>query len=116
MVWIRGHRLDYDGWAYHGCPGWGWDDVLPVFRSLEDFDRPADELHGVGGPRAGDDAAIDGPTRCSPRWWPPRRRRASPSTTDHNGATLDGVGYSQLTIRDGVRETGASAFIDPGRR
>ena len=23
MVWIRGHRLDYDGWAYHGCPGWG---------------------------------------------------------------------------------------------
>jgi choline dehydrogenase len=50
MVWIRGHRLDYDGWAYHGCPGWGWDDVLPVFRSLEDFDRPADHLHGVGGP------------------------------------------------------------------
>ena len=49
MVWIRGHRLDYDGWAYHGCPGWGWDDVLPVFRSLEDFDRPADALHGVGG-------------------------------------------------------------------
>jgi choline dehydrogenase len=36
-----------------------------------------------------------------------------PFNDDHNGETLDGVGYSQLTIRDGVRETGASAFIDP---
>ena len=50
MVYIRGHRLDYDGWAYHGCPGWCWDDVLPFFRGLEDFDREPDELHGVGGP------------------------------------------------------------------
>ena len=43
MVWVRGHRLDYDGWAYHGCPGWGWDDVLPVFqlaRGLRPRRRP----------------------------------------------------------------------------
>ena len=111
MVWIRGHRLDYDGWAYHGCPGWGWDDVLPVFRSLEDFDRPADELHGVGGP-----------VRVMTRYEPhpmlaamvaAAQEAGVPFNDDHNGETLDGVGYSQLTIRDGVRETGASAFIDP---
>jgi choline dehydrogenase len=111
MVWIRGHRLDYDGWAYHGCPGWGWDDVLPVFRSLEDFDRPADALHGVGGP-----------VRVMTRYEPhpmlaamvaAAQEAGVPFNDDHNGETLDGVGYSQLTIRDGVRETGASAFIDP---
>ena len=111
MVWIRGHRLDYDGWAYHGCPGWGWDDVLPVFRSLEDFDRPADELHGVGGP-----------VRVMTRYEPhpmlaamvaAAQEAGVPFNDDHNGEVLDGVGYSQLTIRDGVRETGASAFIDP---
>ena len=111
MVWIRGHRLDYDGWAYHGCPGWEWDDVLPVFRSLEDFDRPADALHGVGGP-----------VRVMTRYEPhpmlaamvaAAQEAGVPFNDDHNGETLDGVGYSQLTIRDGVRETAASAFIDP---
>jgi choline dehydrogenase len=111
MVYIRGHRLDYDGWAYHGCPGWGWDDVLPVFRSLEDFDRGADELHGAGGP-----------VRVTTRYEPhpllaamvaAAQEAGVPLNEDHNGAALDGVGYSQLTIRDGIRETGASAFIDP---
>ena len=111
MGWIRGHRLDYDGWAYHGCPGWGWDDVLPVFKSIEDFDRGADALHGAGGP-----------VRVTTRYEPhpllaamvaAAQQAGVPFNDDHNGETLDGVGYSQLTIRDGVRETGASAFIDP---
>ena len=50
MAYIRGHRLDYDGWAFRGCPGWGFDEVLPVFKSFEDFDRGASEFHGAGGP------------------------------------------------------------------
>jgi choline dehydrogenase len=111
MVYIRGHRLDYDGWAYHGCPGWGWDEVLPVFKGMEDFDRGEDELHGAGGP-----------LRIMTRYEPhpmlaamvaAAQEAGVPFNADHNGAELDGVGYSQLTIRDGVRETGASAFIAP---
>jgi choline dehydrogenase len=111
MVYIRGHRLDYDGWAYHGCPGWGWDEVLPVFKGLEDFDRGEDELHGAGGP-----------LRIMTRYEPhpmlaamvaAAQEAGVPFNADHNGPELDGVGYSQLTIRDGVRETGASAFIAP---
>jgi choline dehydrogenase len=111
MVYIRGHRLDYDGWAYHGCPGWGWDDVLPVFRSLEDFDRDPDELHGVGGP-----------LRIMTRYDPhpllasmvaATQEAGVPFNDDHNGPELDGVGYSQLTIRDGVRQTAQSAFLAP---
>jgi choline dehydrogenase len=111
MVYIRGHRLDYAGWAYHGCPGWGWDDVLPVFRSLEDFDREPDELHGVGGP-----------LRIMTRYQPhpllasmvqATQEAGVPFNDDHNGPVLDGVGYSQLTIRDGVRQTAQSAFLAP---
>jgi len=36
LMHIRGHRSDYDNWAYNGCPGWAYDDVLPYFRKLED--------------------------------------------------------------------------------
>src|SRR5436190_23140061 len=49
MAYIRGHRLDYDGWAYHGCEGWAWDDVLPVFKRSEDFDGGETETRGAGG-------------------------------------------------------------------
>ena len=50
LIAYRGHRDDYDGWAAQGCPGWGWDDVLPYFIRLEDFEPGAGPLHGVGGP------------------------------------------------------------------
>ena len=50
MVYIRGNRLDYDGWAAMGLDGWGWDDVLPYFLRSEDNERGASEWHGAGGP------------------------------------------------------------------
>jgi len=50
MVYIRGSRHDYDGWAAMGCAGWGWNDVLPYFKKSEDFDGPMSENHGKGGP------------------------------------------------------------------
>src|SRR5437764_1762221 len=50
MVYIRGNRVDYDGWAAMGFEGWGWDDVLPYFLKAEDNERGASELHGAGGP------------------------------------------------------------------
>ena len=50
LAYIRGHRLDYDGWAYHGCPGWSWDDVLPYFKRSEDCGRGGGEFGGAGAP------------------------------------------------------------------
>jgi choline dehydrogenase len=109
MAYIRGHRLDYDGWAYHGCPGWSFDEVLPVFKRSEDFDRGGSEYHGVGGP-------LPVITRYEPHPLIASMVAASqqagiPFNDDHNGPELDGVGYSQLTIRDGVRVTAATAFL-----
>ena len=50
MIYARGHRCDFDTWAYLGNDGWGYDDVLPLFRRSEDFDRGASAYHGAGGP------------------------------------------------------------------
>ena len=49
MVYTRGHKWDYDHWAALGNEGWGWDDVLPWFKSSENNARGADAFHGVGG-------------------------------------------------------------------
>ncbi|MCG8462804.1 MAG: GMC family oxidoreductase N-terminal domain-containing protein, partial [Holophagales bacterium] len=51
MLYIRGHRLDYDRWRDHyGCPGWGYEDVLPLFKRSENQERGADAYHGTDGP------------------------------------------------------------------
>ena len=50
MVYIRGNRADYDGWAAAGANGWSYPDVLPYFRRSEDNQRGASEYHGAGGP------------------------------------------------------------------
>ena len=50
MVYVRGHPTDFDDWRAAGNPGWGWQDVLPYFRKLEDHEWGADEYHGAGGP------------------------------------------------------------------
>jgi choline dehydrogenase-like flavoprotein len=50
MLYIRGHRDDFDNWAKLGCDGWGWDDVLPYFRKSENNQRGPDDFHGDSGP------------------------------------------------------------------
>ena len=50
MIYVRGNRADYDGWAAAGCEGWSYDDVLPYFRRSEDNERGQDAFHGSGGP------------------------------------------------------------------
>ena len=51
MIYIRGNRADYDEWRDDlGCPGWGFDELLPYFKRSEDNERGADEWHGAGGP------------------------------------------------------------------
>ena len=49
MIYMRGQRSDYQNWVDGGNPGWGWDDVLPYFKAMEDYVHGADEFHGAGG-------------------------------------------------------------------
>jgi choline dehydrogenase len=49
MIYMRGQARDYDHWRQLGLNGWGWDDVLPLFRKAEDHFDGASEFHGTGG-------------------------------------------------------------------
>ena len=111
MAYIRGHPLDYDGWAYHGCPGWSFEDVLPLFKRSEDFDAGESEFHGSGGPMRV--TTLYEPHPLIAGMVAASQEAGIPFNADHNGATLDGVGYTQLITRDGRRETAATSFLAP---
>src|SRR5262245_11336860 len=50
LLYVRGHRLDYDHWNYLGNEGWGYADLLPYFKKSEGFQHGASDYHGAGGP------------------------------------------------------------------
>ncbi len=115
MVWIRGHPSDYEDWKAAGATGWGWDDVLPAFRTLEDNEAGADEWRGRGGP-----LHVGAGTRDVH----PLIRRALkaaeaaglPFNPDFNGATQEGAGFYQMTIKGGRRNSAARAFLRPAQK
>lgn len=115
MIYMRGQRADYDGWAALGNPGWAWDEVLPWFRAHEDYHRldggGVDALHGHGGEwrveaqrlswtildafrQAADEAGI-------------------PPTDDFNRGDNFGCGYFEVNQRRGVRWNASKAFLRP---
>lgn len=111
MIYVRGHRLDFDGWAAAGCAGWSYDEVLPLFKRSEDFDRGEDDYHGVGGP-------LHVLTRYEPHPVTAALVAATteagiPFNDDYNGAELEGVSFAQLNIKNGVRQSVAEAFLRP---
>jgi choline dehydrogenase len=111
MVYIRGNRADYDGWAAMGFDGWGWEDVLPYFLRAEDNERGASELHGVGGPLR----VIDSRSRyrtCEAFIEAAIEAGLEPND-DFNGPSQDGVGWYQVTQRDGMRCSTAVAYLHP---
>jgi choline dehydrogenase len=112
MVYIRGHRVDYDEWRdEHGCDGWGYDELLPYFKRAEDNERGEDEYHGVGGPLA----VQDGRARsllCA-AWLDAAQAAGLGENSDFNGAGQDGVGWYQVTCRDGMRCSAAAAYLQP---
>ena len=111
MIYVRGHRSDYDTWAYLGNAGWGYDDVLPLFKRSEDFDLGPSDYHGAGGPLRVLSQYDVHPFHTSVV--AAAQEAGIPFNDDHNGASLDGVGYAQLNIRDGVRDGVTAAFLNP---
>ena len=111
MIFVRGARADYDTWAYMGCAGWAWDDVLPVFKRMEDYDGAASELRGTGGP-------LNVLSRYEPD--PIHQAIAAaaqevglPLNPDYNGEAQDGISFMQFSIKDGERHSTARAYLQP---
>ena len=111
MIYIRGHPSDYDAWAAGGCEGWGYDDVLPLFRRSEDFSRGESEYHGVGGPLRV--TADYEPHPLLAAVLEAAQEIGIPRNDDHNGPTQDGVGYCHLLVKDGIRQSQTVAFLRP---
>ena len=111
MIYMRGHRGDYDDWAALGNPGWSYADVLPVFRRSEDQARGADEFHGTGGELAVADLAS--PVAAARAFVESAVRTGLAANRDFNGASQDGAGLYQVTQRRGRRCSAAVAFLRP---
>ncbi|RUX05470.1 MULTISPECIES: GMC family oxidoreductase N-terminal domain-containing protein [unclassified Mesorhizobium] len=115
MVWIRGAREDFDDWRAAGNPGWGYDDLLPAFKALEDNEAGADQWRGTGGPLHISDTtnAVHPLTK---RYLAAGQQAGLPLNPDFNGAAQEGVGIYQISTKNGRRMSAARAFLRPAMR
>lgn len=114
MVYTRGCKADYNRWAgQEGCPGWSFDEILPLFRRIENNEIFADQYHGVGGP-VGVSSPVS-PNRLSKVFVQACQQAGIPYNPDFNGDHQEGAGLYQLTQRDGCRSSSAAAFLTPAR-
>ncbi|MEL6784577.1 MAG: GMC family oxidoreductase N-terminal domain-containing protein [Pseudomonadota bacterium] len=111
MLYVRGHRGDYDEWRDLGNPGWGFDDVLPYFKRSEGNERGGDDLHGAHGPLNVADPRA--PHAISDAFLEAARESQIPINDDFNGETQEGIGYYQVTQKDGERCSAAAAYVHP---
>ncbi|AGI24312.1 alcohol dehydrogenase [Pseudomonas sp. ATCC 13867] len=112
MIYIRGHRSDYDDWSVLGNSGWSYTDVLPYFRRSEQHHRGECDFHG------GDGELYVGrvqPHRATDAFLSAAQQAGHRRNADFNGAEQEGVGHYDVTIREGRRWSTASAFLKPIR-
>ncbi len=111
MIYMRGQRSDYDHWASLGNRGWGWDDVLPVFRRSEDYEHGADELHGAGGELRVEERRVS--WEILDAWRDAAEECGIPRIPEFNRGDNFGNAYFQVNQRGGVRWSGTKAFLRP---
>jgi choline dehydrogenase len=114
MVYIRGHRDDYDAWEQATNGNWGWQSVLSAYKSIEDNASGADAWRGTGGPlHIADTANAVHPLTQS--YIAAAAKLGLAHIQDFNGETQEGVGTYQLTTKNGRRLSAARAFLHPAR-
>jgi choline dehydrogenase-like flavoprotein len=114
MLYIRGAAQDYDDWARLGCAGWGWDDVLPVFKDLENNHIGQDPAyHGTQG-----ELHVNlhrDPNPVARLFIAAGKAIGLSENTDMNGPTQEGLGIYNVTQHDGKRWSAYRAFLHPIR-
>ena len=113
LIYTRGQPEDFDDWE---TPGWSFGELLPYFRRSEDQANPqmrANPLHGTGGPLAVADRSE--PHELCEAFIEAAVQAGHPRNPDFNGEQQEGVGYSQLTSRNGVRCSTAAGYLHPVR-
>jgi choline dehydrogenase len=113
MIYIRGNRANYDEWRdVYGCEGWGYDDVLPLFKRSEGHEEGASEFHGGDGP-----LQVSRQQGCSPISDALLESISTvcgvPRIDDFNGAQQEGASIYQMTCANRRRSSTAVAFLYP---
>lgn len=111
MIYIRGNRFDYDHWAKLGNENWSYEDVLPYFKKMENYENGVSAYHSVGGPLNVTDLKHINPMTHA--FVSSANEHGLNYRTDFNGAGQEGVGYYQVTQKDGVRHSAATAYLKP---
>ncbi|MEE4189169.1 MAG: GMC family oxidoreductase N-terminal domain-containing protein [Roseobacter sp.] len=114
MVYVRGHARDYAEWNAV-APGWGWEDVAPLFQRMEDWDGPPSVTRGQGGPLPVHDV-VDEVHPLTRLYLEAAREAGIPTNPDYNGAEMEGANCYQITTKGGYRASTARSYLQPVRR
>ena len=111
MIYMRGQAADYDHWRQLGCTGWGWDDVLPLFKAQENYHGGASAFHGAGG-----EWRVEKPRvrwQVLEAFLEAAAQAGIPRTEDFNRGDNEGSAYFDVNQRAGWRWNTAKAFLRP---
>ena len=114
LLYVRGQRQDYDQWAQLGNKGWGYDDVLPLFKRSESHEDGESDYHGGEGGLAV--SRMRAKSDIAEAFIGAAVEMGVPRSDDMNGAVQEGAGYFQQTARNGLRCSSAKAFLKPVRK
>lgn len=109
MIYMRGQRSDYDHWAALGNRGWGWDDVLPVFKHSENYQHGANEFHGADGELRVEERRVN--WEILDAWRDAAEECGIPKVEEFNRGDNFGNAYFQMNQRRGKRWSAAKAFL-----
>lgn len=114
MVYVRGHRNDYAEWNTV-APGWGWSDIEPVFRRMENWDGAPSDARGTGGPLCVHDVhpEVHPLTRV---YLEAAAQAGFPTNPDYNGPDMEGAATYQITTKNGYRASAARCYLAPARK
>ena len=113
MIFARGHKTDYDSWAYQGCKGWGYNDVLPIFKAMETWEGGASEYRGDSGPMYISQPAKDRRTAGAQAFMDACSNLGYKETPDFNSEKFSGQSWVNFNIKDFKRQSSATAFLRP---
>jgi choline dehydrogenase len=114
MVYGRGLPADYENWVEMGNPGWGWHDMLPAFRKLENWRGPPHVTRGSGGPMQV--RRFTETDRACAATMEAFIHAGLPFVDDYSVGITEGIGLTQATQKNGWRQSAARAYLYPARR
>ncbi|MQY31528.1 GMC family oxidoreductase [Nocardia aurantia] len=110
MLFVRGNKANFDSWAAEGCEGWSYEDVLPAYKRLENWEGGSDDFRGSGGP-----IEVTRQKELTPIAQEfiaaATETLGAPRIADYNGESQEGISIFQQSVRDGLRYSSARGYL-----